>query len=322
MPADKRAPGDAREITTALLRSWPLPIPRGGKEDRGTVLVIGGSEEIPGAVMLAALGALRAGAGKIQIGTSRKVATAVAVAVPEARVIGLATGAKGELERSSAATLRDEIKEADAVLIGPGMADAAALAPLLQKASHVIGGGPLIADAAALELFGRARKPFIKAFSKGVVLTPHAGEMAKLCGLEREQVEKQSLEIVREAAARLGVIIALKGSTTYIASPEGKIFKNEAGNAGLGTSGSGDTLSGVIAGLCARGADALQATVWGVRLHALAGDTLARELGPLGFLARELLAGIPPLLADFGHGPPSKARAKPSPKRTKPNRSG
>jgi len=102
--------------------------------------------------------------------------------------------------------------------------------------------------------------------------------------------------VARAAAAQLGLVITLKGAHTFVVAPDGTAFQNDAGNVGLGTSGSGDVLSGVIAGLCARGASALQAAVWGVYLHAKAGDRLARRIGPLGFLARELLGEIPQLL--------------------------
>ncbi len=91
-------------------------------------------------------------------------------------------------------------------------------------------------------------------------------------------------------------MVALKGAQTFVVAPDGSAYRNTAGNVGLGTCGSGDALSGVIAGLTARGAPPLQAAVWGVYLHAKAGDILARRIGPLGFLARELLTEIPPLL--------------------------
>ena len=106
--------------------------------------------------------------------------------------------------------------------------------------------------------------------------------------------------LAREVAAELGVVVVLKGECTYIAGPDGQCFENRDGNLGLGTSGSGDVLSGIIAGLCARRAEPLQAAVWGVHLHACAGDVLARKLAPLGFLARELSLEVPPLLARRG----------------------
>jgi hydroxyethylthiazole kinase-like uncharacterized protein yjeF len=298
-------------ITPALLRRWPLPEIDGelGKEGRGRVLVVGGSEQIPGGVMLAAIGALRAGAGKIQIATSKSVAPAVAIAVPEARVIGLRQDRAGEIARGSERTIRREVGACDALLVGPGMrAPAAGVALISQwfKLNSDSDGdsdseATLVVDAAPLSAFRGDARP--RREGARLILTPHAGEMASLCGIDRDEVLADPCSIARAVAARIGAVVALKGANTYVAAPDGKAFKNTAGNIGLGTSGSGDTLSGVIAGLCARGADPLQATVWGVYLHARAGDLLARRIGPLGFLARELLTEIPPLLASLRPAP-------------------
>jgi hydroxyethylthiazole kinase-like uncharacterized protein yjeF len=151
--------------------------------------------------------------------------------------------------------------------------------------------GALVVDAAALNAF-RKKKPG----KRPVILTPHAGEMASLWQVDRKEVLADPAGIAREVAARLQVVVALKGPETFIAAPDGTTFRNTAGNLGLGTSGSGDTLSGVIAGLVARGADPLQAAVWGVYVHARAGELLAKRIAPLGFLARELLHEVPALL--------------------------
>ncbi|HMI91805.1 MAG TPA: NAD(P)H-hydrate dehydratase [Polyangiales bacterium] len=288
-------------ITPALLRRWPLPKLDGehGKKERGLVLVVGGSSQIPGAVILAAVGALRAGAGTLQIATSRSVATAVAVAVPEARVIGLRETRSGEIAARSCSELHVDIGLCDALLVGPGMRDPAAAIALIERCLRDQAKAALVVDAAALGAFASSsglRGPH----GGGVIVTPHAGEMARLWGVSREDVAADPRAIARAAAVELNAIVALKGAHTYVAAPDGATFHNTAGNLGLGTSGSGDTLAGVITGLCARGADPLQAAVWGVFLHARAGEVLARELGPLGFLARELLTEIPPLLAALG----------------------
>ena len=289
--------GPATLITAALLRQWPLPQvrPKLGKEGRGDVLVVGGSTQIPGAVMLAALGALRAGAGRLQIATARSVAAQVAVTVPEARVIGLPINRKGELAPGCNRILAREIEAADALLLGPGMCDERAAVDLIRRCPRANDQAALIVDAAALRSF-TGRKPLRPSYSGDVIATPHSGEMAELWGCSREQVIARPLQIAREAAARLNVVVALKGAQTFVVAPDGEAYRNTAGNVGLGTSGSGDTLSGVIAGLSARGATALQAAVWGVYLHAKAGDLLARRIGALGFLARELLNEIPQLM--------------------------
>jgi hydroxyethylthiazole kinase-like uncharacterized protein yjeF len=279
----------------------PLPHVDGaeGKEGRGCVLVVGGSEQIPGATILAATAALRAGAGKLQIATSRRVAPWVAIAVPEARVIGLRQGQRGELASRACDVLGAELTTCDALLIGPGMMDGRSGAQLARRCAAVSGGAPLIIDAAALEAFS-GRRRLAPAKRASMVLTPHAGEMANLWQISKTAVLADPMGAAQEAAARLGAVVALKGAQTFVAAPDGTTFHNTAGNSGLGTSGSGDTLSGIIAGLCARGTDPLRATVWGVYLHARAGDVLARQIGPYGFLARELLREIPRLLARFG----------------------
>lgn len=277
----------SKRVTSTLLRRWPLPALDGklGKEGRGQVLVVGGSREVPGAVHLAAIAALRAGAGKLQIATANEVAASLATAVPEARVIALPTNRRGELARSSAKHLTAEIDGCDALLIGSGMYDAAAAEPMVARARRCT----LVLDAAALDAAAHARAP--------AILTPHAGEMAKLMKLERRDVLAAPAEVALDAAKRLSAVVALKGAVTFIASPDGELYENRAGNLGLGTSGSGDTLAGVVTGLVARGAEPLQAAVWGVHVHACAGDVLAREVGPLGYLARELLRAIPGVIA-------------------------
>lgn len=303
-PTRRRAkahPQRPTPITADLLRRWRLPANDGklGKDDRGAVFVVGGSSEIPGAVLLAGVAALRAGAGKLQIATARSVATAVAVAVPEARVVALAETRSGEIARGCARAVAKQIARCDALLVGPGMMSTEAARELLRHAVASAARGTLIVDAGALETFA-GRTPLARPHAGGVIATPHAGEMASLWGVPRERVLAQPLELAREAARALGIVMVLKGAETFVVGPDGDAYHNTAGNPGLGTSGSGDTLSGVIAGLSARGATPIQAAVWGVHLHAKAGDELARKVSPLGFLARELLNEIPPLLARLG----------------------
>ena len=288
-------------ISPALLRRWPLPPIDGaaGKEGRGTVLVIGGSEQIPGAAILAATAALRAGAGRVTVATGRSVAPVVAALLPEARVVGLRQSRDGELAPVRQGELRKLVLGCDAVLVGPGVMSPAAGASLFRACSAAIGDAVLIADAAALAGCplprGRAARP-----RAPLILTPHAGEMAHLTGMTKPAILADPQAVAHRAADRLRATVVLKGAKTHVAAAQGAAFHNTAGNIGLGTSGSGDVLSGLIAGLCARGADPVQAAVWAVYLHAKAGEALASALGPLGFLARELLPQLPRLLARFG----------------------
>jgi NAD(P)H-hydrate repair Nnr-like enzyme with NAD(P)H-hydrate dehydratase domain len=122
--------------------------------------------------------------------------------------------------------------------------------------------------------------------------------MATMLGTDKSTVISDQLTTAREAARSLRAVVALKGAETHIAAyGVAQSYCNRAGNVGLATSGSGDTLSGVITGLAARGAAPLQAAVWGVHLHARAGDALAKRMGRLGYLARELLAEVPALMS-------------------------
>ncbi len=275
---------------------WPLPTPghAADKEERGRVVVVAGSREMPGAAVLAATAALRAGAGKLVVATGASVATAVGVAVPEARVIGLPETAAGGFEPAGVERLRDVLRRADAVLVGPGMQDPETTCAFVAAAlaQDPAGQAPWLLDACAMHAAtdGRAGggRPF--------VLTPHAGEMAGLCGDSKEAVTADPDGVARRFSARWQAVVALKGAFTVIAAPDGRVWHHRGGNAGLGTSGSGDVLAGVVAGLLARGAEPPQAAAWGVALHARAGETLALRSGPLGYLARELSAEIPRLL--------------------------
>jgi hydroxyethylthiazole kinase-like uncharacterized protein yjeF len=295
----------ATEITEELLRSMPLPRHGDGddKDARGRVLVIAGSAEVPGGALLAAVAALRAGAGKLQVATVRSVATAMALALPEARVTGLEETSAGEIAVGEAERLAARGAEADAVLLGPGMMDADCAgrlaAAILGRCAEV--PASFVLDAAAMQALPDCRAAVRGGPLAGrVVVTPHAGEMARLLGASREAVQADRLGAAREAAAAFGVVVAMKGSGTFVVTPDGRAWCLTRGNVGLATSGSGDTLAGIITGLLARGATPVEATAWGVYLHAEAGARLARSHGPVGFLARELLAEIPRIMAEMG----------------------
>ena len=288
-------------LSPRLLRAWPLPQPdeAGDKESRGRVLVVGGAPEMPGALILAATAALRAGAGKLQIATCRSIAQAVAVAVPEARVFALPETKAGGISASPARTIAERANDVQAVLIGPGMVDERAIVRLLKGLLPRIDGPTVLLDAGALACLKQDRR-CLHGLNYRVVLTPHAGEMAMLTGVDKDKIAEEPLKLAHAAARELRAVIALKGAETFIVAPQGsKAYCNRTGNIGLATSGSGDTLSGIIAGLAARGAQPLQAAAWGVYLHGRAGDLLARKMGRLGYLARELLAEVPRLMSEI-----------------------
>jgi hydroxyethylthiazole kinase-like uncharacterized protein yjeF len=295
------------EITAATLREWALPEPSfdDDKEGRGHVLIVGGSREMPGAVMLAATAALRAGAGKLTMATAATVAPLVATAIPEARVIGLAETNGGGFTVEAARRLGELAGKTSALLVGPGMQDDAATAELVHAMLPRFAGTPVILDAAAMGAVRAQGEPHLLEepkdmehfrFGEAVLMTPHAGELSHLTRRDKATICDAPLEAAQEAARRWNAIVALKGATTVIATPDGRQWQHQGGNVGLAISGSGDALAGIIAGLAARGATLEQAAAWGVALHASAGEQLSIRYGVLGYLAREISAEVPALL--------------------------
>ncbi|MBD0369884.1 MAG: NAD(P)H-hydrate dehydratase [Pyrinomonadaceae bacterium] len=287
-------------LTDELLRGWPLPQPSetGDKEERGRVLVVGGSIEMPGAVILAGTAALRAGAGKLRIATVKGIAPFVASAIPESRVYSVAETRSGTISATAAGRIAEEANKVQAVLVGPGMIDSSAVSRLMLKLLPLIERPTVIFDAEALSSFASAPKFLDKVRCK-IILTPHVEEMAGMTGESEDEIERNREETAMSAARKFRAVVALKGRETLIASADEEMYVNRAGNVGLATSGSGDVLSGIITGLAARGSEPLQAAAWGVYLHARAGDRLAERMGRLGFLARELLTEIPSLMNEL-----------------------
>jgi ADP-dependent NAD(P)H-hydrate dehydratase len=290
------------EITPAFLSERPLPDPKeGDKRTRGNVLVIAGGRDVPGASLLSGLAALRAGAGRLQIATGSGHSTPLAIAVPEAMVVGLAETEAGGIEPGAIETLSPLLAHADAILLGPGLQDDEAMASLAAKILERVKPGPaFVFDARAIKCL-RTLKHLIAIHEGRVVLTPHAGEMASLLEVERSAVEANPAAIARQVAAELNAVVALKGAETFVASPQNPPVACREGNVGLATSGSGDVLAGVISGLLARGADPFVAACWGVFIHATAGDNLANRIGPLGFLASEILMEIPRIMGQLSN---------------------
>ena len=284
-------------LTVARLRALALPAldDDGDKEARGRVLLVGGSAQNPGGLLLAAEAALRAGAGKLQLATADTVAPAVAVAVPEARVFGFAAAGAEGLSPRAAREIAERADRVDALLIGPGLVDEEAAGSLARGVLSRIRRPAVVLDAGALAAL-REEPRALAALEGRAVLTPPAGEMAQLLGMERDEVEADPEAAARRAVEAFGAVVALKGAQTILAAPDGRVFRYAAGGVGLATSGSGDVLGGIVTGLLARGAEPLHAAAWGVFLHGEAGNALARRYGDVGFLARELPAEVPRIL--------------------------
>jgi ADP-dependent NAD(P)H-hydrate dehydratase len=299
MSADPPLPEGVEALDRALLDRHPLPHHRddSDKEDRGRLLVVAGSRELAGAALLSGIGALRAGAGKLQVATAESIAVALALALPEARVIGIEETPEGCLAAGAVERMIGWCEGAQAILLGPGLQHGPPLDAMLDGLLAADLDRPLVLDAAVLgSLAPRART--LRAWRGGAILLPHAREMARLLECEAEDVEADPLAAARRAAERFAAVALIKGQYSHIVAPDGRAFRFKGGGVGLATSGSGDTLAGIVAGLAARGADPLTAALWGVYLHGEAGRRLTGRVGRIGFLARELLDEVPALLPE------------------------
>ena len=280
---------EAIDVNASLLRARPLPQPRdGGKEERGRVLVVAGSSELPGAALLVGDAALRAGAGKVAVVAAAETVAALGMALPEARIF--------PIQKRPATRL---FEDRDAIVIGPGLESSAAARWATAALTHA-GDAPLLLDAAALEHLWHSPKLRRRRRTGGgetCIATPHAGELAAMAGLDKEAIVGDPVAAAADAAAHLGVVVLLKaGASSVVATPDGRVFRFHARIPGLATSGSGDVLAGLIGGLLARGAPSVDAALWGVFLHAEAARALAGRCGAIGYRAAEIAAGVPLLM--------------------------
>lgn len=280
------------------LQRHPLPQPDAvtDKNERGRVLVVGGGCFVPGALRLTGEAALRAGAGKLQLGTVAEAALSLGMMVPEAGVISLPSRADGELGLGAAEALSDALTSCDALVLGPAMKDSDECGPLVAQLIGTLASGvAAVLDAAAIPA-SRTCADVIRRHGGPMLLTPHHGEMAALMQRDADWIAAHAEQAAAEVAADLDAVVILKSARTIIASPGQEPLIFEGGGPGLATGGSGDVLAGVLGGLLARGAEPLTAAGWAVKVHGEAGRRLSERFGGLGLLARELVDLIPGLL--------------------------
>ncbi|HEY0401222.1 MAG TPA: NAD(P)H-hydrate dehydratase [Blastococcus sp.] len=288
---------DPTTVTPEVLRAWQLPEPAGDKNTRGSILVIGGSSETLGAVLLAAEAAMRVGAGKLQVATVASVAPFAAAALPEALVRALPETDGGAISADAADAVRDLAEAADAVLIGPGMADKEATQEFgARLLPHLT--GPLALDALGLACV-TADDTCLHHLDGRAVLTPNPLELAYALHVDRDEIDEDPAGATADLAGRARAVVGLGGVSSWIATPDARLWRDDSGAAGLGVSGSGDVRAGITGGLLARGADPAQAAVWAAFVHGRCGERLSSSVGRLGFLARELPPEIPRALAEI-----------------------
>jgi NAD(P)H-hydrate epimerase len=277
------------------------------KGTTGHLLVIGGSPGKTGAAIMTSQAAMRVGAGLVTLGIPESLNVAVESQLTEVMTEPLPENADKALGLSAYQKVLRQMKRKNVLAIGPGMGSAKHTRNLVRKliqASHV----PVVIDADGLNaLVGDLS--FLKKLKVPVVMTPHPGEMARLVGRTSSEVQEDRVGESRNFARTHGVHLVLKGAKTVIAHPDGAVFINPTGNPGMASGGMGDVLTGIISGLMAQGLPVWEAVNAGVYLHGCAADSLARSMGPMGFLASDLMDIIPGQIKGLENDSPSHPTA-------------
>ncbi len=289
----------------------PLLAPRARDANKGSyghVLVIGGSLGKAGAAAMAGFSALRAGAGLSTVATPKSALATVAGFHPEVMTESLAETAAGTISLRALGPGLNSLLERKTLAIGPGISrnpeTADFVRTIVQAAEKSSAGNPvgdsivnLVVDADALNAFeGAAEK--LNGRGRTVVITPHPGEMSRLTGLSIAEIQAHRLEVARDFAREHELIVVLKGHRTLIAAPDGTVWVNPTGNPGMATGGTGDILTGMVAGLIAQHPQhALEATALAVYLHGLAGDLASESVGENSLVATDLVRFVPQAFA-------------------------
>ena len=271
----------------ALVPSRPR---HGSKFSSGTVVIAGGARGLTGAPRMAALAAMRAGAGYVQVAVPASAELVLQLALMEAMTRGLAEEA-GAHAPAGVAAVEELAQRAGSVVLGPGLSRApsavafARSVALAVEAPLLIDADGLNAHADQLESLRERRGP--------TVLTPHAGELGHLLGRDSSEVDAHRLESAREAAQRSGAVVVLKGDDSIVAAPEGPIALSRGASPALATAGTGDVLSGVIGALLAKGLGPFEAAGAGVLVHARAGQAAAERQGADHTIAGDVIDALP-----------------------------
>ena len=265
------------------------------KGSNGHCLVIAGSTGKTGAAAMAANSALRSGAGLVTLAVPAPLNPVLEVKSTEAMTLPVGSGGKGYFQAGELGALLRAAAGKDAVALGPGLGTAPSTVYLVHS---LLAAAPqaLVVDADALNAVAAAPELLLKRSGKVTVLTPHPGEMARLCGCGIPEIEADRIGAARDFAKRFGVYLILKGARSIIAAPDGSIAINGSGNPGMATGGMGDVLTGVVAALVGQGYHPFAACRLGTFVHGYAADLLVERTGTQGMIASDVQEALPTAL--------------------------
>lgn len=262
------------------------------KYNVGKVFLLAGSRGFTGAAALAAGASLRSGAGAVVLGTPETVYPILSKKLSEVIVRPLPATSDGSLSLDGLGEIKERMSWADVTVIGPGLSRQADTQKLVQQLV-LQSDAKILIDADGLNALSAVGPRALKKSKATLLLTPHTGEFSRLTGVASGEIEANRVSSVREAAKDLGSTVVLKGAPTATATTGGEVFLNPTGNPGMATVGSGDVLSGIIAGLWAQGMEATGAAFSGVYLHGLAGDLAGSKYGERSLVAQDLIDFLP-----------------------------
>ena len=270
-------------------------LPEAHKGRTGHLLVVAGSAGKTGAAAMTAMSAMRAGAGLVTLGIAASLNPVVETQVTEAMTSPLPGQPGGWLGESALEPVQKLLDGKKCLALGPGLGQAPETGRLVRRLLAQT-GLPVVVDADGLNHLA-VESDLLNARQGPVVLTPHPGEMARLAATSVQAVQKDRVGCAREFATAHGVHVVLKGAGTVIAHPDGSVFVNPTGNAGMASGGMGDVLTGLVAGLICQDYTVEEACRLGVYLHGAAADSLQEKIGPVGYLAAEVMNQIPAEIA-------------------------
>jgi NAD(P)H-hydrate epimerase len=277
-------------MSKVRLPQLPVRAAEAHKGDFGRVFVIAGSRGMVGAGCLAAKAALRSGAGLVTLAVPASVWDVAATKLTCVMTAGFADTPGGAFAESAFEPLMERSGRADVVALGPGLGREVETGRLVRKLAEKL-EPPLVIDADGLfHLSGRLDR--LKGRKSSTVVTPHPGEMANLIGSDTAEVQADRVGTAKNVAREYHVVCVLKGAGTVVSDGR-RTYVNTTGNPGMATGGTGDVLTGVIAGLIGQGLSAFDASVLGVYLHGLAGDLAAEHFGVHGLIASDVLDSLP-----------------------------
>ncbi|MFA5374835.1 MAG: NAD(P)H-hydrate dehydratase [Dehalococcoidia bacterium] len=289
-------------VTEEWIRTTLPERPRNAhKGTFGKVLVCAGSMQYIGAAYLACMGAMRVGAGLVTLATAQSLQPILAAKLTEVTYAPLPESEPGYISSKASQMIHEQLADYDVLLIGCGLSQHPEVIKLIQNVLLDVPSSlksKIVIDADALNTLAQTPN-WWKKLKRDAILTPHHGEMSRLCGLSMKAISQDRLQIARGCAAKWNKTVILKGANSIIASPDGKAKINAAANAGLASAGTGDVLAGTIAGLLAQGLSYADAAACGVYLHTAAADRVRDEMGDTGMIASDLLPVLPKVIKNL-----------------------